>query len=65
MDFLNFSDALDECRFSYGFANKAKGIAKVVGIGVVNTAIFTAKTLPVAAEKLKEQVEEQKKNHGK
>jgi hypothetical protein len=61
MDFLKFSDALDDYRYTYGFANKAKGLAKVVGIGVVNTAIFTAKTAPVVAKKLQEQIEEQKK----
>jgi len=61
MDFLKFSDAVDELSFTYGFANKAKGLAKVVGIGVVNTAIFTAKTAPVVAKKLQEQIEEQKK----
>jgi len=65
MDYFKFSDAVDEFSFTYGFGNKVKGLAKVVGIGVVNTAIFTAKTLPVAAEKLKEQVEEQKNKSGK
>lgn len=65
MDYFNFRDALDDYRFTYNLTSKARVIAKVVSIGVANTAIFTSRALPAAAQMIKEQVEEQKKNQGK
>lgn len=71
MKYLNFRDALDDYRFTYDAASKAKVIAKIVGVGVANTAIFTAnaiddlaKATPEITKRLQEQVEKAKNNRG-
>lgn len=57
MDFFKFGDSVDDFRFSFGFADKAKAAAKVAGIAVANTAIFAGK----AAVAIGDQAIEQKK----
>lgn len=62
MKFFNIKNSVDDFKFSYGFGEKAKAAAKVLGIAAVNTAIFAGKavsTVSTAVEKEQQRLKKQ------
>lgn len=61
MKFFGMKNSIDEFKESYTTGEKAKSVAKILGIAAANTAIFAGNTVVAVAAEMEKKKDQLKK----